>query len=184
VERLMEAPQVSEANLRTQHHIVVDLNRRVNPILPARFGALVELDELDRLISMRRGRFLKAFDCVRGADQMTIRVRGPAGTPHLPRRSGSASGTEYLRARRAAVRPYFPPEAELIRQAVQPLVTAERVDAARGSVGSTLSHLVPRAHHDRYIARLDEVAMQLPATSHVSVSGPWPPFAFVPELWA
>src|SRR5687768_16944230 len=83
VERLVEAPQVSEANLRTQHDIVVHLNRRLNPILPARFGALVEFDELDRLISIRRGRFLKAFDRVRGADQMTVRMSAPAGTPHL-----------------------------------------------------------------------------------------------------
>lgn len=109
---------------------------------------------------------------------MTVRLVGP---PPSDRPSPvSRTGTAYLAQRRAAFHA-VPSEAAPLQAAVRSLVSDERVQPGRGGIRATLFHLVARDNVDRY---RDAVEAVLPGMApwSAAVSGPWPPFAFAPEL--
>ncbi len=101
VERLDERPAVSEAALRAQHDIVARIAAKVDAILPARFGSLVDVEELERVVALRREAIRDALDLVRGRVQMTVRLfDAEAAVPLAHAATAARSGTEYLQARR------------------------------------------------------------------------------------
>jgi hypothetical protein len=184
VERLDDAPRISEEALRTQHAIVVRLGRNTNAVLPARYGAFMPEDELFRVVRQRRGVLLEALALVRGKQQMTVRILGRRRTG--ARRDApvkEASGTAYLRARVESVVGSSSPAVDVIRQAVRPLVSAERIEAGAGAIHATITHLVARGRAPRYRALVKAACAKAERLPQISISGPWPPFAFVPELW-
>jgi hypothetical protein len=182
VERVASAPDLSEAALRSQHRIVTRLSRDVGAILPVRFGSLVARSELERIVSLRRTTIRAALRQVRGRTQMTVRVFGPAS----PQRGQpvSRTGTEYLLLRAASARPALSPVARAIRRAVRPVVSRERIDPVRGGVQTTMHHLVPRRSVPRYLALVGSAIARTASPLQVSVAGPFPPFAFAPDLWS
>jgi hypothetical protein len=179
VERTASRQTISEAALRLQHEIVLQIAARVDEILPVRFGALVDDRELDGLLTRRQSSIREALDLVRGRVQMTIRGRdaGAAEPVAEVRSAPGATGTAYLEARRlAAIRP--PPAAAVAAiSVVRHLVKAERHDNTRAP-GWAIYHLIERGRVGDYLARLSGCD---PAS--LIVSGPWPPFAFAPDLW-
>jgi Gas vesicle synthesis protein GvpL/GvpF len=180
VERLDEPPPMTEQTLREQHAMVVRLAKAVPAILPARFGSFVQREELARVMAVRRAVLRRAFDTVRGKQQMTVRVFGPA---ERARASGpSSTGTDYL-LRLAAARPRLPAIARTISAAVRPLVGGEHIDPGRGGIRVTLNHLVQRGRVTRYRLLVQAAIAQTDPEANVVISGPWPPFAFVPDLW-
>jgi hypothetical protein len=180
VERLAEAPPVSEQALREQHQIVVRLARTAKAILPVRFGTFVERDELERVVRARRDVLQEALRTVHGKAQMIVRVFMMPDSPRLPTRSrATTSGTDYLRARAALSKPTLPKIAKTITDAVRPLVSAERIDAGQGSVRVTINHLIERRQVRAYLTAVDAIVVK---PEDAVVSGPWPPFAFVPDL--
>jgi len=180
-ERFLAPPALTEASLRRQHRIVVRLSRLSTAVLPVRFGAFMSDDELPQIVGARRHVLLRALQQVRGCDQMTVRIFGPplqvlpAGTP--------ASGSEYLRARAAAMRPTLTPGARALVKAVSSLVNAQHVSGSRGGVQLTIDHLVRRANVARYRRLLSNCAGELQPRLDIAVSGPWPAFAFAPDIW-
>lgn len=177
VERTAERPQVSEAALRTQHEIVMRISTYVDEVLPARFGAFVDDRELEQLLAMRRDVIQQALDLVHGRVQMTIRVR--EGAPTAVRLDEAVtSGTAYLEARRAAAVQPLPPGAASMTAAVRQLVAAERSESGHGRSVASIYHLIERRHVKQYRA-----ALSSDESSGITVSGPWPPFAFAPDLW-
>jgi hypothetical protein len=182
VERVAEPPQVSEATLRTQHEIVMRISTYVDEMLPARFGAFVDDRELEELLVMRRDVIQQALDLVHGRVQMTIRVRGGAPATVRPDVAGTVaatSGTAYLEARRAAAVQTLPLGAASMTAPVRQLVAAERSESGQGRSVASIYHLIDRRHVNQYRAALSSVE-----SSAVTVTGPWPPFAFAPDLWA
>jgi Gas vesicle synthesis protein GvpL/GvpF len=182
IERMVEAPRISERALREQHDIVLRLGRAADAILPARFGALVDESELQRVLRVRRAALRNAFQAVRGKEQMTIRVFGRPVPSRAARTTGS--GTDYLRTRAESVRAHVPPVASAIRRALGTLVSAERVDRGRGNILVTLNHLVDRGRASRYRSVVEAAVEQCDVPPPVVISGPWPPFAFAPDLWS
>ena len=184
VERLDQRPAVSEAALRTQHDIVARIAAKVDAILPARFGSLVDVEELERVVALRREAIRDALDLVRGRAQMTVRLFDAEAAVPLARAATAArSGTEYLQARReAAAGRALPQPVAAITAAVKDIVAAERSEAGQGRVAATIYHLVDRAAVEKYKKRLAAIPPG-PDQQMMSVTGPWPPFAFVPELW-
>jgi hypothetical protein len=181
--RATRTPAVSERALREQHDIVVRLAARADAILPARFGALVERGDLDAIVSSRAALFGKALNLVRGREQMTLRLVGTdVEEEHpRPRRSGGGPGALYLEARRAAAGYPLPPAVERIGRAMRPLVAAERAEPGRGAVRAVVYHLIPRGTGAAYRRALAAaVGEARPYT--IELTGPWPPFAFAPEL--
>jgi hypothetical protein len=186
VERLDRRPAVSEAALRSQHEIVARIAAKVDAILPARFGSLVDLEELERVVALRRDAIRGALDLVRGRTQMTVRVfAAEAHTAVAPLEhvaTKATTGTVYLQARRQASARELPQAVAAIAAAVKDIVAAERSEAGQGRVAATVYHLVEHAGVDEYKKRIAGIPPG-PDRQMLSVSGPWPPFAFVPDLW-
>jgi hypothetical protein len=174
----LSAPTVEDA-LRQQHAIVLALADRFDPLLPARFGSRMTHARIDAAIRGSADVVMRALNHVRGRRQMTVRLIGP----ERPERSEKppATGTSYLAARRAAHA--VPAEGAPLQQAVAPFVVDERIQPGRGGVRSTLFHLVSRDDVERYERAVEASAPHLSPWRAV-VSGPWPPFAFAPELVA
>ncbi len=188
VERAAGRPAVSEEALRAQHEIVMKIAESVDAIVPARFGALLESGELASLVSMRLARIRKTLELVSGRVQMTVRVfTGLPPSPRLRRTAvasaeagyGRSSGTEYLEQRRRDAAAALTGDAAAISAAVRGLVGEERTDRGQGRIDCTLYHLVDRGVLPRY-----ERAIEPFKSSAVAITGPWPPFAFVPDLWS
>ena len=148
--------------------------------MPARFGSVVTEDALRALVTERHDEIEEALRLVRNCEQMTLRVFGPAereGATDPP----SGSGTAYLARRRARAH-QRPPEVETIRREVGALVKAERAETGDRGVRLVVYHLVARRLVSRYRRRAS-VLQPLLAPYTVTVTGPWPVFAFVPELF-
>ncbi len=195
VERTDQPPAVSEAALEIQHDLVTCIAAVADSILPARFGSLVDELELQQLAALRGPSIREALTLVRGRAQMTVRVsggdneenddgRGPDGSVAVSRARGAAlSGTEYLEQRRAAsLGPALPEETASIAAAVDHLVLARRSVPGRGRLLVTLYHLIARGTEEAYADALAPVRSRL-GESRLTLSGPWPPFAFAPDLW-
>ena len=180
-ERLRTRPALTEATLRRQHRIVVALSRLSPAVLPVRFGAYMTDDELPQIVRSRRAVLMRALKHVRGRDQMTVRIFGPA-LEVLPA-SRPSSGSDYLRARAAAMRPVLTPGARALVKAVSSVVDAQHVSGSRGGVQLTIDHLVRRSNVARYRRLLSSCVEELQPRLDVAVSGPWPPFAFAPDIW-
>jgi hypothetical protein len=181
IERLTERPTVSETSLRTQHDIVMRIFDNIADVVPARFGALIEEGELRDILAARRSLIQDALTLVRGRVQMTVRFREapesmPARKPFGA--NGAMSGTAYLEARRSAARTMMPVLAGVVSTAVADMTIAERSEPATERTHAALYHLIDRSRVVRYSDALSR--LQSPA---ISVSGPWPPFAFAPDLW-
>lgn len=182
VEEVETRPQMSESALRVQHEIVQAIAGSVAAILPARFGAFLDATELKQLVTMRRGPIDKALELVSRRAQMTVRVFStePASAVVRPAAAERAiSGTAYLeQRRREASGAGLRAPATALAAAVRPLVVSERIERGQGRVEWTMYHLVNRDAADDY--RRTAAPFESAA---IAVTGPWPPFAFVPDLW-
>ncbi len=190
IERRSAPPIVSEEELRSQHDVVNAIFERLDDLLPVRFGAWIDKQQLASTIGRQKAAIVDALQLVRGRVQMTIRFLSPQSKARRDRRSGerAASGTEYLQARRVAEL-WMPEEATALRSAVRDLIVAERVSAGSeggakpsgpaglGSVPS-LYHLISRDRVSTYRARTQPFEC-----ATVIVTGPWAPFAFAPDPW-
>jgi hypothetical protein len=160
-----EAPPMTAEALRAHEAAVRRLADACEALLPARFGSVV--DDVD--VEGRRDELLEALALVRGREQMTLRVYG-AQTPRE-----RASGTAYLESRR---RERSVPELDPLRDAVRPLVRAERIEAHDGTdLRASVYHLVPRGSSVDYLRAVQSVSLSV----RVVPSGPWPAWSFAPE---
>ena len=184
VERVTGRPPLTEAFLRTQHQIVERLGDRAGAILPARFGAFVEDDELNQLATLRGEDFTRGLAYVAGRAQMTVRILATAQPVDCANDARDPqSGTEYLRRRQAAASAAVAPSAQPLREAVAEIVVDTRIESRTSPPLTTIVHLVPKAKASVYRRLIRQAARALPADITLSISGPQPPFAFVPEIW-
>jgi hypothetical protein len=148
--------------------------------LPARFGSLVDEESLRAAVAEHQTELLEALTLVRGRQQMTVRVFGapaePIREPGVP-----TTGTQFLETRRARAH-YVPPEAETIRSVLGRFAAAERVEPGERGLRVTVFHLVPRDELNAYREQASVLQSRL-APHQVTVTGPWPAFAFGPKLW-
>jgi hypothetical protein len=175
VDRKVPDEALTEASLRRQHAIVEAIAARAEAVLPARAGSSIDEAELRSRIGKSRVGLEAALDLVRGRQQMTLRLAAP------PLRAIDAprSGTAYLEARRTAAAP--PADLlDAVRAAVSDLVHGERVQPARGGLPAAVFHLIGSGEAGRYRRRID--AAPSLAGARPQVTGPFPPFAFTPEL--
>lgn len=183
IERRASPAGVNESALREQHQIVVEIARWCDPILPVRFGAWLPADELTTLIASREPVLREAFAFLRHREQMTVRVFGEPAHANDRSASDAATGRAYLEQLRNAARPRMTPLAEAVRIAVGPLAAAERVESGRGRLKLAMHHLIERGRSRKYRAMAARAARTVTTSEEVVVSGPWPPFAFTPDLW-
>ena len=185
-------PSPTVRALRGHDQMVRRIARVAPAVLPVRFGTLVDSDRsLVALLHAWSEDLRRALALVDRHHQMTLRLFALAGAraplEHGGPADGSADvgphpGTSYLtrRARAHAVA-QSAPELEPLREALAPIVAAERI--ARHDSGAlvlTAYHLIPRGAVVTYRRLLRRHAAAL--RYRVASSGPWPPYAFVPEL--
>jgi hypothetical protein len=164
-----------EGALRDQHRVVLQLADRFDPILPVRFGQRMTSARIAEVVRPSAHVLAESLAHVRGRRQMTLRVLGPPA--HEGRRP--TSGTEYLVGRRAAHA--LPDDALALEEALARFVVDRRTQPGRDGVRLTLFHLVDRADVTSYQAVASEVERRI-RPWRIALSGPWPPFAFAPEL--
>jgi hypothetical protein len=184
-ERTDRPHPISEEMLREQHDILLQLAGRAPAILPARFGSLVAGEELQKIATLRAAQLRAAFDLVRGREQMTVRLMGVAETIDRPSPQaaaiGAGPGARYLEERRTAAGYPLPDAAEQLTAAVRSMVFAEKAEPGQGGVRAMLYHLIDRGQSGAYCRALSRAAADVEPFA-VKVTGPFPPFAFAPEL--
>jgi len=178
VGEIEERPQSAREILERQDAVVRRLAELFGALLPARFGeAFADETDLAQRISSLEADLAASLSLVRGCVQMTLRVFGEPATS-LETEIDGGPGTRYLEARR---RQRSLPEIDPLREALRPLLRAERVERhAAGRLLGTAYHLVPRAQTCAYLAVLEEARQRI-GMHRVAASGPWPPYAFAPE---
>jgi hypothetical protein len=186
------AAPLSERALRGHDAMVRRIARIIPAVLPARLGSVLQSETaLASMLDAWSADLLGALALVDDREQMTLRIfashAGPAGQVGQAGRAGLAGpaeqaagpGTAYLiqRARAQADAPELAP----LRESLAPLVAAERIARHdRGALILTAYHLIPRGAAPAYRRLLRRHAAELGI--RVVPSGPWPPYAFVPEL--
>jgi hypothetical protein len=180
VERGAAVESSTEA-IERQHGIITRLADRGGTILPARFGSTVTEASLRALLERRRDEVSAALRQVRGCEQMTVRVFGePQQAAAMP---SSPSGTAFLQQRRAQAHRETA-EVAVIRREFGDSVRAERVERGRHGIRVTVFHLVPRKHLATYQRRALVLQHKLRQDGvTVTITGPWPAFAFTPDLF-
>jgi hypothetical protein len=187
----MDAPPLPTTEaLRRHDRTVRRIAAVVDAVLPVRFGSVAP-DEAGavRLLAPRALELAGRLVRVRGHDQMTLRVFGsgrpPNPRPARPRLPGGrrlGPGARYLIAqqhRHGATAPELDP----IRPLLQGLVAYERVQRhATPPLLASVYHLVPRDRCTQYRKRVARAARRL-APLRLTVTGPWPPYAFGGDAW-
>jgi len=195
VERRADVPPMEFGTLQKHQAVVARLCERVPAILPVRFGTLLEGEEIEEVLQERDGEIAEAFSVVRRRVQFTWRhtkdtkesketkeqrtkerktkerVRDPRGE--------AETGTEYLLRAARAKSPAPPPAFRALRSKMAPLVAAERYQPAAAQLPASLYHLVDRSAIERYEVIGEAIAHASPG---LRMSGPFPPFAFAPEI--
>jgi hypothetical protein len=182
VERRRTPPALTERALRKQHAVVVGLANLVDAILPVRFGAFLSASELETIVAPRVPLLRSALRRVRARVQMTVRIFGESHKDDdVP--AGASSGRQYLLGRAASSHPRLSSEAEALREPLRAIASDERIDGPRGNVQATIHHLVRRDRADAYRDRFEAMLTRAQPAPEAVLSGPWPPFAFAPDLW-
>jgi hypothetical protein len=187
-----EAPAPGPAALRRHDGAVRRLAGTVEAILPFRFGTVVpDAAAAWRLVEPRAVELAGRLVHVRGHCQMTLRLydrrRAPAPSPRRRAgdrdRLGHGPGARYLAARGRLYQAESVPELNALRQALDGLVADELIQRhATPPLLASIYHLVPRAGSRLYRVRLGRAAARL-AGRRLTVSGPWPPYAFGADRW-
>lgn len=171
------APSRLEDALRRQHDIVLGLASRIDPLLPVRFGTRMTIARLVEAVRSSGDQLAGALAHVRGRRQMTLRIIGPPGESQAA--GFPPTGGEYLMRQRA--KRAIPPEATPLMAAVAAFVLDERLQPGRAAVRTTVFHLVERRAAAAYRRAAARAIPGLDPWS-ATVSGPWPAFAFAPDL--
>jgi len=176
VERRADVPPAEFGVLKKHDSLVSRIASKVPAILPVRFGTLLEMEEIEEALQDREEEIADAFTAVRGRVQFTWRSGRREGRTPAPT-SRITSGTAYLRQAAAAAAP--PAVFRSIREKLRPLIVSERYQAPASALPGALYHLVDRGAVERY--RL--IGAGLTAGNPLArMTGPFPPFAFTPDL--
>ena len=183
VERRADVPPIEFGSLKKHQDVVVRLAKQVPAILPVRFGTLLEPEHLEESVQERDAEIAEAFDVVRDRVQFTWRLRG-RGSGTGDRGSGATrnlpkSGAEYLRRAARAANPAPPAAFRALRSTLGSLIVQQRYQPATAGSPEAAYHLVEKSRVDRYAAAADALMKKKPP---VTVTGPFPPFAFAPEI--
>jgi Gas vesicle synthesis protein GvpL/GvpF len=172
-------PAVAVERLQAQEQLVRRLAARHAAILPARFGSHTKDErELQSILRMRAASFARGLTRVRGAEQMILRLffsEPPAAVAGV--RARARPGTAYLRRRSGADIPAL----QAIRRALgrSKIVRDERLEMQAESL--TVFHLIRQGTSRLYTTAVFEAVSRESGVAAI-VSGPWPPYAFTPEV--
>ncbi len=163
---------------------------RISTVLPFRFGTIFESDEaLRRAVRTNRRTFLESVAKLRGKAEMHIKVTLEDGSLHEILSDGTLPatvGSEYLMKLRdrAARERERQTKARALTIQVNKLFSPidEEVSCKKtesGGIHLDIAHLIDSKSIEKYQNRLASASRQFKNCA-VSVSGPWPPYHFLP----
>jgi hypothetical protein len=186
VERRADVPPAEFGALRRHQAVLARIADRVPAILPVRFGTLLEDEELEQALGERDEEIAEAFAIVRDRVQFTWRRAGQGAQGQRAKGLGPGlrvaeplSGREYLKRLARSKHPAPPAAFRAVRAKLGALVSLEKYQPAAATMPDSLYHLVDRDVAVRYQRAGDALTRSTPA---LTLSGPWPPFAFTPDL--
>jgi hypothetical protein len=175
-----------------EHARVVSQSFRTATVLPFRFGTIFDSeDAIRQAVRANRRTFCESVARLRGKSEMRIKlvVRDDGTTPHnleeivLP----DTVGREYLtklrekafreRERQTKARALSVQVHKLFNP-LEEEVSCKRVDA--DGMLLDIAHLIDTKSIEKYQNRYDTAAKQL-KNCKLFVTGPWPPYHFLPE---
>jgi len=180
VERRRDVPPPELGSLERHQRVVERLSARVPAILPVRFGSLLTTDEIEDALEGRREDVADALDLVRGRRQMTWRLRKSPKKTAREVPFGAMSGSEYLRRAARPASESLSAGLRKVRTLLGPLAAAERASSQRQTMPPALYHLVDRTAVKHYVAAAQPLRAR---DAQLTLSGPWAPYAFAPELF-
>lgn len=165
------------ALLVREHDAVVRAVFRHEPVLPLRFGTVLDgPDAALRLLSARYEEALAWLDRVEGRREWGVRVR--AAAEREPVDLDEVSGTAYLALRRQRLT--AAEDARRGAEALHRALTRRASDSTcRDHTGDLLleaAYLVDTADEDDFHAEIHRLAGEL--GQPVEITGPWPPYSF------
>ncbi len=174
------------AELVREHDAVVRAVFRHEPVLPLRFGSI--LDGEDAAVRLLRAGYERARACLADLDghrEWGVRVRRTASEPSPSRPDSAMTGTQYLAQRRRKLKADQQNRADVVAVAerlrdVLRRHASDRADRTRApGVLVDDAYLVPadreNAFHDELQRCADEVRGH---GATVETTGPWPPYSF------
>lgn len=186
-----ESPAATANAVRAHDAVVRRLAEVSESILPARFGTVEAPPALQEWLGAAAAGLSDALGLVAGREQMTLHVfdgETPAAVSAPGETADETSlgpGARYLAERRRHLeRTERLPELALLRTRLESLVRAERVEPrAAPPLRASVYHLIERGRSAAYRDAV-ETSIDLVAGVRLRVSGPWAPYAFVPEVSA
>jgi hypothetical protein len=177
-----EPPAATPDTVRGHDAVVRRLAAASDAILPARFGTLADAPALIDWLAAAEA-LPEALRLVAGREQMTLHVFGDARLADEATDEASLGpGTRYLAERRRHwQRTESLPELAPLRRRLGDLVAAERVEPrAAPPLRASVYHLIARGRSGDYRDAVEQELAPL-AGVRLRLSGPWAPYAFVPE---
>jgi hypothetical protein len=198
-EGIPSPPEPTADALRAWDRVVRRQAASTRALLPARFGSWFPNEQrLAEAIGERQRELQDALAEVSGREQMTLRVYEAAGpvdataavrdetpdvaAPHAEAPTDAGPGTRYLEERRRKQElTRRLPALDALRTALAPFVRAERIEPHDAPpLLASVYHLIDRGQSDAYA----EAAAAAPLVgARLSLSGPWPAYAFAPGAW-
>ncbi|WP_329054509.1 GvpL/GvpF family gas vesicle protein [Amycolatopsis sp. NBC_01488] len=173
------------AELAREHDAVVRAVFRHEPVLPLRFGTVLDgEDAARRLLEAAYDQARDCLDEVAGHREWGVRVRHAEPTTARPDAAG-LTGTQYLVRRRERLKAIQRGREDVVKVA-SGLATALRGHAAdsmerarpHGVLANT-AYLVAKGQEAAFHAEFEWFARELrQAGATVETSGPWPPYSF------
>jgi hypothetical protein len=170
-----------------EHARVVSECFRNTTVLPFRFGTVFDTDEaIRRAVRTNRKAFMESVAKLRGKSEMHLKVMVRDAAAMDEAALPAAVGAEYLTVlRQKAVRDRerqtkaraISIQVHKLFNPLQEEVTCKRVDA--GALIIDIAHLIDSAHVDKYQNRYNAAAHHF-KDYNVVLSGPWPPYHFMP----
>jgi hypothetical protein len=167
------------------HEKVVEAAMELGAVLPARFGTCMEKrEEVDEVLRRNRTMIQSALQHVHGRVEMGVRAMIPPDDAPTQNTSPARSGREYL-----LQRAQFERRLEARREEAAALHDELSRDAIESSMPAAVTgqlllrgaYLIDREKVDDFRKHVRKVSTAHPAL-HLFITGPWPPYHFVPAL--
>jgi hypothetical protein len=180
-------PPVTSTALREHDRTIRRITAVTDAVLPMRFGSMVDGElQLARHLEPAEAALEAALVLVAGREQMTVRVyerqaRAEESTriAASPAAANLGPGARYLLERRQTLE-HDPHRAALdaVLAAPAAFIRGQRIES-HGSppLIASVHHLIERGQAEAYAAALHAGTADL-IDAAVTVSGPWPPYAF------
>lgn len=168
-------------------HVVGECFKR-GTVLPFRFGTTFETEEgMRQALRTNRKTFLASVAQLRGKSEMRLKVMLRDVVESDCEIASSGSGSAYLLSlhAKATIDRERQSRARTVSQQVHRVFNPlqEEISCKKTTKGELLldiAHLIESDSVPRYQNRLNAVQRQLPQCQ-VSLTGPWPPYHFMPE---